>query len=201
MTIRPYFVATLILAGALPGCATALGTKLTINAESAAAVRASDQEVLATAIDKALDGLDLPRVSGGSLVTAWVDVQSATPLPRALLDYTASRVAAAAGGAGFGILEQRLVLERARDASLSVLTTEYPDTDARIVVSVAVAGVDETREQLVDRSSDSRSTVIKGRFRATVSLVSRKAAMPKFSQAIQGDSRFEFVDGKYVDLR
>lgn len=201
MSVRPYLFASLLLAAALPGCATALGTRLTVGTESANTVRASDQEVLSSAVDKALDSLELPRVAGGGLVTAWVDVQSATPLPRALLDYTASRVAAAAGGAGFGVLEQRLVLERGRDAGLAVLTTEYPDTDARIVVSIALAGVDETREQLLDRSSDTRSTVLKGRFRATVSLVSRKTAMPKFSQAIQGDSRFEFVDGKFVDHR
>ncbi len=202
MTIRTLTLATLAVAAALPGCGTALGTKVTMHAENAAVARAVDQEVLSSAIDKALEQLALPQVAtGGVLVSAWVDVKSALPISSAIVDYTAGRVAASASAAGFGVLEPKLVLERAVSANLSVLTTEYPDTDARIVVSIGVAGVDEAREQLLDRSSDTRSTVLKGRFRANVALVSRKTAMPKFTQAIQGDSRFEFVDGKYVDVR
>ena len=159
----------LIAAAALSTAAcTHVGTKTTIRAERGNAVRAVDQQLLSEAVDAAFAALEIPKVrrpdgtpapkgvvAPAGLVSAYVLVSTVMPLDEELRDYVTARASAAAAGAGLNVREVRRVLER-QGGSLERTYLEYPDTDARVLVMVSYAGIDQIDAYGQPRSTDSQ---------------------------------------------
>ncbi|MBM4320083.1 MAG: hypothetical protein FJ125_09005 [Deltaproteobacteria bacterium] len=202
------------------GCMS-VGTNLGPRTVPASMIRAADQELLAQAVDSAFDKLKLPSFESLRLVSeppggvgepgppalprpyvrGYVHVASLTEIPDTLRDYIGAKAAAAAASAGIGVLEVRRAFEKRSDGEWSLLYEEYPDADVRVLVQVSYVGLDEARESIPARHSDHRETVLKGRFKATLTVVPRLARVEPFQQVVSGESRFEINDGKYLDAR
>ncbi len=142
-----------------------------------------------------------PPPAAPAMLTGYVEVQSTMAIPDEIRRYAAARAATAAGSAGIGIREVRRVWERRGDGSWMQLYEDYPDTDVKVIVMVAYAGVDEVLEPFELRHTDRRGTSLKGRFKATFAIVPRKANMRAFSEVISGEARYELDEVKFYDAR
>jgi hypothetical protein len=184
------------------------GTLITFGSGSTSILRASDQSVLADAIDKAFDGLDANGLKTNlrevKAETAYLIIAAPFALAQSTLDYIQLKAALLTGQIGIRVLEVIKTVERITpERTWEVLQEEYPDTDARVIVAVSYAGVDEmtTEEQQVTHGSKKPDRIFKGRFKAAFGITPRKAAFTAVVQKIEGESEYEVTQDKYVDDR
>lgn len=193
----------LIAAAALATACTHVGTKTTVRAERGTAVRAIDQQILSEAVDAAFAALEVPRVrrpDGAATprvgpLSAYVHVSTVMPLSDELRDYVGTRASAVAAGAGLTVREVRRVIERGNGVERSFL--EYPDTEARVLVAVSYAGVDQIDATGKYRSTDRSQLTLAGRFKATVSIVPRNTDVPVWSGTIAGEKKLAIDEVEY----
>lgn len=182
-----------------------VGTKVTVGAERGKAVRAIDQQLVADAVDAGFAGLEIPKLGApagkpaGTPYTAYVTVASVMPIGNDLREYIGSRAAAAASAAGLAVREVRVVRERTGPVEREWLET--PDTDARVLVMVSYAGVDQVDAPGVPRSTDRSQLAVAGRFKATLSIVPRTSDRPLWSGTFTGEKKLSLDDVKYWDAR
>ncbi len=184
------------------------GTLVTLGSERTSILRASDQSVFTDAIDSAFDKVDIGgmknKLREAKTETAYMIIVAPFQNSAAILDYIKMKAAIVAGQLGIKVLEVNRIIERiSPERTWEVLQEEYPDTDARIIVAVSYAGVDEitAKERQTSHGSKKPDRIFKGRFKASFGVTPRKAGFTAVVQNIEGESEYEVVEGKYVDVR
>ena len=191
----------------LAGCAHD-GALVTFGYRIPTTLRATDQSILADAIDDAFEKFDTKgmkaKLRSAKASNAYLIIASTFELSEATRDYIQLRAGLKAGELGIGILEVVRSFEHVPPArQWVVLKEEYPDTVARVLMLVSYAGVDEveTPQQQVAHAANKPDRIFKGRFKGTFAVVPRKSAFPAVVQHIEGESQYEIMEGKYLDRR
>lgn len=185
------------------------GTVVTARIQSQDMARAADQTLLSDAIDKGFSGADLDKLraqlKGAGELDAYLEVSAPFPMSGATRAYMSHRAALVAGLLGIKVVELRTIVERTSlQRNFDSLETRYPDTRARVLLMVSVAGVDDrhTLSQQQGAGSTKPDRILEGRFRATFAVVPRKgAAFVAASQELNGVSSYPIAPGKYLDYR
>ncbi|OIP44262.1 MAG: hypothetical protein AUK47_01230 [Deltaproteobacteria bacterium CG2_30_63_29] len=170
--------------------------------------RASDQAILADAIDDGFGKLDNDKIrtalGANASLSAYLVIASPFNLDASVLNYIQEKAALQAGAIGLRILELRTTLERPNpERTLEVVETEFPDTEARVMILVSYAGVDEvtTIEQQESHGTTKPDRILEGRFKATFAVTPRKTSFPAYSQVIEGKSSYEVGYRQFIDER
>ena len=189
------------------GCASK-GTLVTQRVLPGDAPRAVDQAILADAVDAAFAQINvdgIARALGTNASSdAYVEVSAPFPLTPHLREYAYSRTAAVAGSIGLRVLEIERIMERPTpDKQLQILQTVYPNTAARVLLMISYAGVDE--EAVLDEheahGTSKPERIMRGRFKATFSVVPRAGSFRGTYQIVEGSSKYDIVEGRYLGKR
>lgn len=189
------------------GCASA-GTVITATPTHLTVPRAVDQAILGDAIDAAFATVKIDEFSAAlktaGALSAIVEVESPFALPDAVIAYVRSRATMAAGLVGVGVLDTERVVERPfPNSPTEIAYLRRPDTGGRVVVAIAYCGVDD--DVLVGKQDSPGSPipdrVLRGRFKATVSIMPRRSTFTGVSQTIEGATSYDIINGKYLDHR
>lgn len=184
------------------------GTVISVGSVATTTVRAADQKLLSDAIDQAFERLDInamrSQVRAANAVTAYLEVSAPFELPPATLAYLEDRAAVMAGQLQLSVLEVLRTVEFVSPEGTRQIRSEvFPEADARVLMLVAYAGVDEQRSRLQNRSHSSTAAdvVLKGRFKGTFAVTPRKASFEAVVQTVTGESEAQLRDGQFVDER
>mgnify|MGYP006928230325 CR=1 FL=1 len=185
------------------------GTIVTARIQTQEMARAADQTLLSDAIDQGFSGVDVAKLrealKGAGDLDAYLEVSAPFAMSGATQAYMSHRASLIAGLLGIKVLEKRVVVERASlQRTFDNIETLYPETRARVLLMVSVAGVDDRRtlSQQQGAGSTKPDRILEGRFRATFAVVPRKgAAFVAASQELSGVSSYPIAPGKYLDRR
>jgi hypothetical protein len=137
-------------------------------------------------------------------MSAYIEVVSPLAIAAETTAYIHQRASVVAAQIGLRIVE---VNERRYQPSAlrpsEVVEKVYPDTDARVVVMVSHAGVDEhnTIELQTAHGDTKPDRILKGRFKATIAITPRQADFTTVIGKLAGASSYEIKNGKYIDVR
>ncbi len=189
------------------GCAHK-GTLVTVETVSTQVVKATDQAVLADAIDAAYEQIDIAgmraKLQSAGPVTAYLQVAAPFDLPRSMLDYIEQRAALTAGQLNLSVLEvQRTRTRSSPEHNWEFINEVFPETDARVLMLVSYAGVDEIETQVDQKThaSSGPDRILKGRFKGTFAVTPRNRSFQAVLQTISGDTEIKIADGDYIDAR
>jgi hypothetical protein len=198
-TIRIQTAALLLLP--LLGCQTA-GTLMSVTSRHVEVLSASDQAVLADAIDEAFDKADVEalrtKLRDNGKLTAYLEVAAPFPVSEATLNYVSQHASVIAGRVGIQLMEVVRTLERPLpEHPAELIQTNYPNTDARVVVLVSYVGVDReiTTGRHRSHGTSEPDFIYHGRFRGRLAVIPRTASFAGASVALDGSSAYEVVEG------